>query len=117
VQTFLQLLKTKPGGGLQLPVCTIEDWPAYRLRFLHWDTKHHQDRVETLKHYLDWSARFKVNMIGFELEDKFEYPSHPVIGAPAPSQAPSCRRSWAMAWTDSFRWCLRYRLPRTWRTC
>jgi len=82
VQTLLQLLKTTPGGGLQLPVCTIEDWPAYRLRFLHWDTKHHQDRIETLKRYLDWSARFKVNMIGFELEDKFEYPSHPVIGAP-----------------------------------
>jgi len=82
VQTLLQLLKTESGGGLQLPVCMIEDWPAYRLRFLHWDTKHHQDRIETLKSYLDWSARFKVNMIGFELEDKFEYPSHPVIGAP-----------------------------------
>ena len=38
--------------------------------------------METLKRYLDWSARFKVNMIGFELEDKFAYPSHPVIGAP-----------------------------------
>jgi hexosaminidase len=82
VQTLLQLLREKQGGGLSLPVCSIEDWPAYRLRFLHWDTKHHQDRVETLKRYLDWSARFKVNMIGFELEDKFEYPSHPVIGAP-----------------------------------
>ena len=53
-----------------------------QLRFLHWDTKHHQDRMETLKRYLDWSAKFKVNMIGFELEDKFDYPSHPVIGAP-----------------------------------
>jgi hexosaminidase len=82
VQTLLQLLRTKSGGGLQLPVCVIEDWPAYRLRFLHWDTKHHQERIVTLKRYLDWSARFKVNMIGFELEDKFEYPSHPVIGAP-----------------------------------
>ena len=38
--------------------------------------------METLKRYLDWSARFKANMIGFELEDKFEYPSHPMIGAP-----------------------------------
>jgi hypothetical protein len=65
-----------------LPEATIEDWPALQLRFLHWDTKHHQDRMETLKRYLDWSARFKANMIGFELEDKFEYPSHPVIGAP-----------------------------------
>ncbi len=82
VQTFLQLLKTGRGGNLLLPYCTLEDWPCTQLRFLHWDTKHHQDRMETLKRYLDWSARFKVNMIGFELEDKFEYPSHPVIGAP-----------------------------------
>jgi hexosaminidase len=82
VQTLLQLLKPGPTGALSLPECAIEDWPSLQLRFLHWDTKHHQDRIETLKHYLDWSARFKINMIGFELEDKFEYPSHPVIGAP-----------------------------------
>ena len=82
VQTLLQLLKQGPGGSQLLPSASIEDWPAHNLRFLHWDTKHHQDRMETLKRYLDWSARFKVNMIGFELEDKFEYPSHPIIGAP-----------------------------------
>jgi hypothetical protein len=82
VQTFLQLLRRGTRGGLLLPVCTIEDWPSTQLRFLHWDTKHHQNRIETLKRYLDWSARFKINMIGFELEDKFEYPSNPVIGAP-----------------------------------
>ena len=82
VQTFLQLLKPNGKGSFTLPAGTIEDWPALELRFLHWDTKHHQDRIETLKRYLDWSARFKVNMIGFELEDKFEYPSHPIIGAP-----------------------------------
>jgi hypothetical protein len=82
VQTLLQLFKPDAAGALILPRCTIEDWPKLQLRFLHWDTKHHQDRMETLKRYLDWSARFKANMIGFELEDKFEYPSHPVIGAP-----------------------------------
>jgi len=82
VQTLLQLLKSGPGGRLQLPAATIEDWPEHPLRFLHWDTKHHQDRIETLKRFLDWSARFKINRIGFELEDKFEYPSHPIIGAP-----------------------------------
>ncbi len=81
-QTLLQLLKPGPRGRLNLPVAVIEDWPKLQLRFLHWDTKHHQDRMETLKCYLDWSARFKVNMIGFELEDKFEYPSNPIIGAP-----------------------------------
>jgi hypothetical protein len=82
VQTLLQLIKQGPSGVLILPKETIEDWPKLQLRILHWDTKHHQDRMETLKRYLDWSARFKVNMIGFELEDKFEYPSHPAIGAP-----------------------------------
>lgn len=82
VQTFLQLVKRDPAGRLMMPEAVIEDWPKLPLRILHWDTKHHQDRIETLKRYLDWAARFKVNMIGFELEDKFEYPSHPVIGAP-----------------------------------
>ncbi|MCL6505676.1 MAG: beta-N-acetylhexosaminidase [Bryobacteraceae bacterium] len=82
VQTLIQLLKRDGAGRLRLPEGVIEDWPRLELRFLHWDTKHHQDRMETLKRYLDWAARFKVNMIGFELEDKFEYPTHPVIGAP-----------------------------------
>jgi hexosaminidase len=82
VQTFLQLIKRDSSGSLVMPRTSIEDWPRLQLRFLHWDTKHHQDRIETLKRYLDWAARFKVNMIGFELEDEFAYPSHPVIGAP-----------------------------------
>jgi hexosaminidase len=82
VQTLVQLLKRDPAGDLVMPRVTIQDWPKLPLRFLHWDTKHHQDRIETLKRYIDWSARFKANVIGFELEDKFEYPSHPVIGAP-----------------------------------
>ncbi len=82
VQTLVQLIKRDAADRLLLPKGVIEDWPKLQLRFLHWDTKHHQDRMETLKRYLDWAARFKANMIGFELEDKFEYPSHPVIGAP-----------------------------------
>ncbi|MGE0128292.1 MAG: beta-N-acetylhexosaminidase [Blastocatellales bacterium] len=82
VQTLLQLLRPGARGNLLLPVSSIEDWPRLQLRFLHWDTKHHQDRIETLKRYLDWAARFKINTIAFELEDKFEYPTNPIIGAP-----------------------------------
>jgi len=37
---------------------------------------------ETLKRHLDWGAYFKVNAMAFEIEDKYEFPSHPVIGAP-----------------------------------
>jgi hexosaminidase len=82
VQTFLQLINTKENGQKVIPECTITDWPKVELRVIHWDTKNHQDRIETLKRYLDWSARFKVNAISFEIWDKFTFPSHPVIGAP-----------------------------------
>jgi hypothetical protein len=82
VQTLLQLLDGNGREKRVLPQAVIADWPEYQLRFVHWDTKHHQDRLETLKRFLDWMARLKLNMVAFELEDKFEYPSHPVIGAP-----------------------------------
>jgi len=82
VQTLAQLLEGDGSGPGRLPAGTITDWPEYELRFVHWDTKHHQDRMETLKRFLDWMGRFKLNAVSFELEDKFEYPSHPVIGCP-----------------------------------
>jgi len=82
VQSLLQLAKPVFGNKLQLPIGTIVDWPDLELRFIHWDTKHHRDKMETLKRYLDWSAYFKINAIAFEIEDKYEYPSHPIIGSP-----------------------------------
>ncbi|MFH1070007.1 MAG: beta-N-acetylhexosaminidase, partial [Candidatus Glassbacteria bacterium] len=82
VQSVVQLLKRNPDGSLTLPAGRIDDWPDLQLRFIHWDTKHHQKRPETLRRLLDWLALFKVNIIGFEMEDKYEYPRHPVIGAP-----------------------------------
>lgn len=81
LQTLIQIFESCPSGG-SIPCGTITDWPERELRFVHWDTKHHQDRLETLRRYVDELARFKVNMVCFELEDKFVYPSHPVIGAP-----------------------------------
>jgi hexosaminidase len=81
VQTLAQLIDSSPTPGI-LPMGEIIDWPEHSLRVIHWDTKHHQDRLETLRRYLDWLAYFKVNAVSFELEDKFEYPSHPIIGAP-----------------------------------
>ena len=79
VQTLRQLLAH---GSDALPVCTVVDWPEVELRCVHWDTKHHQDRIATLQRFLDQCAAFKINAVLFELEDKFEYPSHPAIGAP-----------------------------------
>ncbi len=82
VQSLLQLLQRNIAGQLIVPECEIQDWPSLQLRFVHWDTKHHQKRMETMKRLIDWHAFFKVNMIALEIEDKYEYPRHPVIGAP-----------------------------------
>ena len=80
-QSLLQLLKPHH-GGLELPTGIITDWPDLNLRSIHWDTKNHQDRIETLKRFLDQAGYYKINTILFEMEDKYEYPSHPVIGVP-----------------------------------
>jgi len=82
MQSFLQVLKPISDGRFKLPVGTITDWPDLELRVIHWDTKHHRGKMETLKRYIDWSSYFKINAIAFEIEDKYEYPSHPVIGHP-----------------------------------
>ena len=82
MQSLLQLMRKIAPGRCTLPAGVITDWPDLQLRFIHWDTKHHQDRPETLKRFIDWAAFFKVNCIGFEIEDKYEYPRHPIIGAP-----------------------------------
>ncbi len=82
VQTLVQLLDGDGRGEGVLPLGQIVDWPTYPLRIVHWDTKHHQDRPETLRRFIDQLAAFKINAVAFELEDKFEYPSHPIIGAP-----------------------------------
>ncbi|MBN2287734.1 MAG: beta-N-acetylhexosaminidase [Candidatus Glassbacteria bacterium] len=82
VQSLLQLIRKDGSGGWLLPEGVIRDWPALQLRFMHWDTKHHQSRPETLKRYLDQAALFKINAVGFEIEDRYEYPRHPVIGIP-----------------------------------
>jgi hypothetical protein len=81
-QTLWQLLDDGPAGPGVLPFGTITDWPRWPLRIAHWCTNSHQDRMETLTRYLDWAARFKLNAISFDLEDRFAYPSHPVIGVP-----------------------------------
>jgi hexosaminidase len=82
VQTLLQMVEGNGHERGLLPACHIVDWPEYELRCMHLDTKHHQDRPETMRRYLDQAARFKINAVLYELEDKFAYPSHPVIGAP-----------------------------------
>lgn len=81
VQSLLQLMHYGPGNSsIILPEGEIRDWPDLQLRFIHWDTKNHLDRMPVLKEYIDRLARLKINMISFEIWDKFRFPTDPEIG-------------------------------------
>jgi len=80
-QTLKQLI-FKIAGHFAIPGLIITDWPDIDERAIHYDTKHHQDKSEYVKSFIKDLSRYKVNMLVWEWEDKFEYPSHPEIGAP-----------------------------------
>lgn len=80
-QTLLQLIK-KTGDTYQIPGLKIIDWPDVPERAVHYDTKHHQDKLEYVKNFIKELAYYKINILIWEWEDKFAYPSHPEIGAP-----------------------------------
>ncbi len=80
-RTLLQIIKKGPNGAF-IPGMEINDWPDIPERACHYDTKHHQDKREYVEGFIRDLANYKINMLVWEWEDKFEYPSHPEIGAP-----------------------------------
>lgn len=80
-RTLLQLIQKKD-NHYQIPGLQIVDWPAINIRAVHYDTKHHQDKMSYVKSFIKELADYKINMLVWEWEDKFAYPSHPEIGAP-----------------------------------
>lgn len=81
VQTLMQLIQ-KNGTEAYVPGIIVKDWPDTKVRAVHYDTKHHQDKRSYVEDLIRELAGYKVNMLVWEWEDKFEYPSHPEIGAP-----------------------------------
>ena len=80
-QTLLQLI-VKKNAAPYVAGMEIEDWPEIPERAVHYDTKHHQDKYTYVQKFIKELARYKINILVWEWEDKFEYPSHPEIGAP-----------------------------------
>ncbi|MCK5207889.1 MAG: beta-N-acetylhexosaminidase, partial [Cyclobacteriaceae bacterium] len=75
VQTIFQLLK-KTRGEVLIPGMEITDWPDINIRAVHYDTKHHQDKSSYVKSFIRDLARYKINMLVWEWEDKLAYKSH-----------------------------------------
>ena len=80
-RTLLQVIKKGPRGAY-VPGMEINDWPDIGERAAHYDTKHHQDKRSYVESFIRDLSTYKINMLVWEWEDKFEYPSHPEIGAP-----------------------------------
>ena len=81
-QTLEQLLEDSRDFGLEIPAMTITDYPQLAYRAVHFDTKHHLDRMEYYYAEIDKLARYKVNAVIWELEDKLRYTRRPEVAAP-----------------------------------
>ena len=81
-QTLEQLLEDARENSISIPSCKITDYPDYVYRSVHFDTKHHLDHIGYYYESIDRLARYKINSITWEFEDKLGYQSQPLVGAP-----------------------------------
>lgn len=81
-QTLEQLLEDSRDFGREIPRMKITDYPAIAYRAVHLDTKHHLDRMDYYYRMVDRLARYKVNAIIWELEDKLRFTRRPEVAAP-----------------------------------
>lgn len=81
-QILEQLMEDSHQFSLEIPAMKITDYPAIAYRAVHLDTKHHLDRTEYYYRMIDKLARYKVNAVIWELEDKLRYTRRPEVGVP-----------------------------------
>ena len=81
-QTLTQLLEDARDHDIAIPSCIITDYPAIAYRSVHFDVKHHLDHLDYYYESIDRLARYKINAVIFEVEDKLDYVRQPLVGAP-----------------------------------
>ena len=81
-QTLEQLLEDSRDFNVPIPAMLITDYPAISYRAVHFDVKHHLDRMDYYYREIDKLSRYKINAVIWELEDKLRYARRPEIGAP-----------------------------------
>ncbi len=79
--TLEQLMEDAKEQDVPLPVCSIKDYPLLSYRAVHIDVKHHIEKTEYYYKLLDKLARYKVNAIIAEMEDKIKYERQPEVGS------------------------------------
>lgn len=81
-QTLEQLLEDSRDFNCAIPEMAITDYPVLAYRAIHFNTKHHLNRMEYYYKAIDWLTRYKINAAIWELENKLRYIRRPRIEAP-----------------------------------
>ncbi|MDO5570160.1 MAG: family 20 glycosylhydrolase [Bacteroidales bacterium] len=81
VQTLEQLLEDSRDFNKSIPLLHIEDFPSIDYRAVHFDTKHHLDKMDYYYRCIDKLAHYKINAVIWEIEDKLRYVRRPEVGA------------------------------------
>ncbi len=81
-QTLQQLMEDSRDFDMAIPSMKITDYPSVQYRAIHLDTKHHLDRMQYYYNMVDKLARYKINAIIWEIEDKLRFTRRPEIAAP-----------------------------------
>jgi hexosaminidase len=81
-QSLEQLLEDARDFRKPVPACIITDYPVLSYRAVHFDVKHHLDHMNYYYESIDRLARYKINAVVFEFEDKLRYQLQPLVGAP-----------------------------------
>ena len=80
-QSLEQLLEDSRDYNRPVPACRINDYPVLSYRAVHFDVKHHLDQMNYYYESIDRLARYKINAVVFEFEDKLRYRRQPLVGA------------------------------------
>lgn len=81
-QTLEQLLEDSRDYQVAIPACRITDYPEMSYRAVQFDVKHHLDHMNYYYESIDRLARYKINAVVFEFEDKLRFRRQPTIAAP-----------------------------------
>lgn len=81
LMSLSQLMEDSCEQKANLPLVRITDYPELAYRAIHLDVKHHLEKTEYYYRLIDKLAKYKVNGIIAELEDKLKFERQPLVAS------------------------------------
>lgn len=81
LMSLSQLLEDACEQSVNLPLVQITDFPELAYRAVHLDVKHHLEKTDYYYDLIDRLARYKINGIIAEMEDKLRYQRQPLVAS------------------------------------